>query len=201
MKRFGIFLLAFAITLTFGAGARAQGDDASVIDASSAGGNVSINAVPAPEPVIQVLSLKDPVAKIRSVKKARLDKKTANSVMLLSRTERRQVALLALKDKRGEPLVRYDSNGDYQGGVDDLDLHRSYARPKVVEDRQLADPDEMAVAPELGIRLMMARLKALETHALAQVPDDGEPLPDTVKLRLLLARAKALQAFEERHAG
>ena len=48
------------------------------------------------------------------------------------------------------------------------------------------------------VRLLMARLKALETLALSQVEDDGEALPDTVAQRLAAARLKAVEAHQNK---
>ena len=46
----------------------------------------------------------------------------------------------------------------------------------------------------------MARMKALEAHALASAADarDDAELPETVKLRLFLARMKAVEAHQKK---
>ena len=45
---------------------------------------------------------------------------------------------------------------------------------------------------------MLARLKAVEAHALSQVPDTDEALPDSVLLRLKEARLKAVEAHQRK---
>lgn len=71
---------------------------------------------------------------------------------------------------------------------------------RVIKDDKQDDPeaDLLAISDTARIRLMMARLKAVEAHVLAQVPDDGEALPQRVTDRLKEARAKALEAHRAR---
>jgi hypothetical protein len=88
---------------------------------------------------------------------------------LLSRTERHQIALLVETPRSGEPLVSYSLNDeDNDGGADDLDLQSSFGRPKVA--KQIDQNDE----------------------------DRDQGLSDAVKLRLFLARMKAVKAHEKK---
>lgn len=88
---------------------------------------------------------------------------------LLTRTERHQIALLVDAPKSADPLQRHSVNDeDTDGGEDDLDLQSSFGRPKVVKKMEQNDDDK----------------------------DQG--LSDAVKLRLFLARMKAIKAHEKK---
>lgn len=111
------------------------------------------------------------------------------------------MALLAPKPKSGEQPVRkqvHDQNGD--GGYDELVLHRSFSRPKLVsegdDNKDIADVAE----PSDGIklRLFIARMRAVEAHALAQAADVDGDLSDSVKQNLADARLKAVQAHQKK---
>lgn len=175
----------------------------SVVDMSVAAQGVTISAIPMPPRAIEVLSLEQS-DRLRAAKKARIAKKKAAAAIMLSRTERRQVALLVASTNPGEPQVfTYDPNNNYQGGLDELDLHRSFNRPKVVDesanDKSASDEADQDELPgHIRLRLMMARLKAVEAHALSQVQDTDEALPDSVLLRLKEARLKAVEAHQRK---
>lgn len=175
-------------------------DAPSIVDMSEAAQGVAISAIPAPPRAIEVLTLEES-DRMRAARKARIAaKKKASTVLMLSRTERRQVAILAANTQTsGEPQSHvYDQDDNSQGNIDDLDLHRSFSRPRVVDepDGDKADADE--VPGHIRVRLMMARLKAVEAHALNQVTDDGEALPDSVMARLKEARLKAVEAHQRK---
>lgn len=173
----------------------------SIVDMSEAAQGVAISAIPTPPRAIEVLTLEES-DRLRAIKKARLAKKKASTVQMLSRTERRQVALLvAANQPSGElPGLSYDPHDGYQGGVDDLDLHRSFSRPRVVDEPAAEQADADEVPDHIRLRLMLARLKAVEAHALSQVQDDGEALPDSVLARLKEARLKAVAAHQRKFA-
>lgn len=157
---------------------------------------VTISAIPAPMPVIEVIQPDSSAA----VRKQRLAKKKSLPVMMLSRTERRQAQILVADSKSGEPGLpghSYNPNDDFQGGPDELDFHRSYSRPKLISDADEAD-DAPALSPYVRLRLLMARLKALEVHALNQVPDPGDDLSEPVLERLKAARLKAVEAHRNK---
>jgi len=88
---------------------------------------------------------------------------------LLTRTERHQIALLVEKPKSADPSLRYSINDeDTDGGADDLDLQASFGRPKVAKKMDQNDEDK------------------------------DQALSDAVKLRLFLARMKAIKAHEKK---
>ena len=178
----------------------------SLIDASS-NQEVTVSAIAQPAPVIEVLKPINPMAKLRAAKKvAQATKPHTIPVQLLSRSERQQMALLLSnlsekeKGKAKQKFVDDDDDGD--DGYEALPLHQFYTRPRLVRDDE---PDEAAnitlFNDNVRLRLMMARLKALEAHAMAQVQDDGEPLPERVSNRLAEARAKALARHAELHSS
>ena len=170
-------------------------ESSSVVDAEVVAG-VTISAIPAPIPVIEVLQLDG----AGSGKKQRLAKKKVSPVMMLSRTERRQVQILvADSDSKNNSLPghSYHPNDDFEGGPDDLDFHRSYSRPRLIVDADEVD-DGVPLSPTVRLRLLMARLKALEAHALSQVPDSGEDISPAVLDRLKAARLKAVQAHQNK---
>ena len=199
--------LMFATVLAFSTvevcAAEPASDEApSVVDMSITAQGVTISAIPMPPRDIKVLTLEES-DRLRAAKKARFEarlaKKKAATVLMLSRTERRQVALLVASTHTGEAQVfTYDPNDNYQGGLDELDLHRSFNRPKVVDDSSSDEVDRDDLPGHIKLRLMLARLKAVETHALSQVPDTGEALPDSVMLRLKEARLKAVEAHQRK---
>lgn len=159
---------------------------------------VVISPVPMPSPVIETLMT--PVSKLRPTKKLKLAKKKTLPVLVLSRTERRQIALALATTDNGDRLVGkqvHDQNDDV--GFDELVLHRSYSRPKLAEVPDDADqPDRDELSPAIKLRLLMARLKAVEAHALAQIDDDGEALPPNVAARLAAARQQAVALHQRK---
>lgn len=183
-----------------GASAAIAEEAQSVIDMSEAAPGVIVSAIPSPAAVVEVLKLDDPVARAHAAKKLRLAKKKTSPIMMLSRTERRQMALLVVDGKAGEPQGQsYIPDDNYQGGLEQLDLHRSFNRPRVV-DEPIDDREDVAgLSSHVRLRLLMARLKAVEMHALNQVADsDDEPLPEAVRLRLQAARMKAVEAHQRK---
>ena len=81
-----------------------------------------------------------------------------------------------------------------------LVLHRSYSRPRLATEAEEESDD--ALDPQLSetvrLRLFLARMKAVEAHALAQVNDTDDDLPAAVKERLQMARQKAVQAHQKK---
>ena len=172
---------------------------ASVVDMSVAAQGVTISAIPAPSPVVEVLNFDDPAARQRAARKLQQAKKKPSPAILLTRTERRQVALLVASNKSGEPHgFTYDQDGGNQSGLDDLDLHRSFSRPKIVDESSTDKADANELPRHIRLRLMLARLKAVEAHALSQVVDSDEALPESILLRLKEARMKAVQAHQDK---
>lgn len=193
-----------AAVLAFSVGghcaAETVGDEAkSAIDMTEAGQGVVVSAIPAPAPVIEVLTLEDPVARARSAKKLRLAKKKPLPSLMLTRVERRQMALLAITGKSDEPQGQiYNPDDSYQGGPDELVLHRSFSRPRVVDESNDEREDFQELSAQVRLRLLIARLKAVEAHALNQVPEGDEALSESVLQRLQEARMKAVQAHQKK---
>lgn len=194
-------VLAFS-AVEVGASEQSSDEAASVVDMTVAAQGVSISAIPMPPRAVEVLTLEQS-DRLRAAKKARIEariaKKKAAAAIMLSRTERRQVALLSASTHAGEPQVfTYDPHDNYQGGLDELDLHRSFNRPKVVDESASDEADQDDIPDHIRLRLMLARLKAVEAHALSQVPDTDEALPDSVLARLKEARLKAVAAHQRK---
>ncbi len=169
--------------------------------ALSTDSSVVVTPVPMPASVIEVVATAKPVVKLRSAKRSKLTKSRPLPKMMLSRTERHQMALLAPKPKNGDQAVRkqlHDQNGET--GYDELVLHRSFSRPKLVNEIEDDEgtPDAAELSGTIKLRLFMARMKAVEAHALSQVADTDDDLSDTIKLRLTNARMKAVQAHQKR---
>jgi hypothetical protein len=138
----------------------------SIVEASGADAGVTVTPIPMPEPVTQLLEPVNPVAKLRSAKKLKLAKKESFPRTMLSRTERHQMALLLAKPNSADhqPSRKHLHDEHGEAGYDELALHSFFNRPKVASE-----------------------------------PADGEDadafdLSETIKLRLFLARAKAVQA-------
>lgn len=125
---------------------------------------VTVTPIPPPASVTEFRS------DLPRAKKLKIAKKKSIPKAMLSRTERHQMALLAPKTKISDPsLVDAVNDEDTGSGIEDLDLHRSFSRPK------LAEADDQN-----------------------QQDVDDEELPDTIKLRLFLARMKAVQAHQKK---
>ena len=187
-------VLAF-LTVDICAAEQVSDEAQSVVDMSEPAQGTTISAIPMPSPVIEVLNF-DPAAK-QPVRKLHLAKKKPTPVLMLTRTERRQVALLAASTKSsGAQGHTYDPNDNDDDDLDELVLHRSYSRPRIVDEP--ADLDVDKLPGHIRLRLLFARLKALEAHALSQIPDTDEALPDSVMLRLRKARLKAVAAHQQK---
>ena len=160
-----------------------------------------------PSPSLSVTVAANGEIKLPEIKpssKPKIAKKNVLSKTLLSRSARSQMALLAEEPKSGTKFTfHFFDDEDYDFGSDDLDLHRSFSRPKVVDADDHDGSDELAVSDHARVRLFMARMKAVEAHRAAhgeeRVASAGDAdLPDNVKLRLFLARQQALRAHEKK---
>lgn len=196
-----LFALALTIFFSLTAPASESDDQASFVDASVPHAGVTITPIPMPAAVTEVLPPINPAAKLRAAKKAKQAAKEALPATLLSRTERHQMALMVARHKNSEAPVHSAGDED-EGQSHDGDhvLQQFYSRPRVIKDDKQDDPeaDLLAISDTARVRLMMARLKAVEAHVLAQVADDGEALPQRVTDRLKEARAKALEVHRAR---
>lgn len=144
---------------------------------SSEGSAASVaSAVLSSEAIVTVTPIPPPAsvtefrADLPRAKKLKVAKKKSIPKAMLSRTERHQMALLAPKAKAGDLLLDVANEEDAGSGIADLDLHRSFARPRLIE---VEDQDNNDI-------------------------DDDDDLSDTIKLRLYLARMKAVQAHQKK---
>jgi hypothetical protein len=163
------WLLVAAVVAFSSLGANASeqvSDEAtSIVEVSGVDAGVTVTPILMPEPVTQLLQPANPVAKMRAAKKLELAKKESFPKTMLSRTERHQMALLLPKSSSaGQPSRKHLHDEHGETGYDELALHSFFNRPKVV-----SEPAENEDADALG-------------------------LSETIKFRLFLARAKAVQA-------
>jgi hypothetical protein len=163
--------------------------------------DVVVTPIPIQPSVIDLAAATKPVVKLRPTKRSKLTKKKSLPTMMLSRTERHQMALLAPKPKSGEQSVRkqlHDQNGD--GGFDELVFHRCFSRPKLVSEsdgnQDIADFADLSDG--IKLRLLIARMRAVEAHAMVQAADADGNLSDTVKQKLADARMRAVQAHQKK---
>jgi hypothetical protein len=167
-------------------------------DALPADVGVVVTPVPMPAPVTQLLAAPNP-AKLVAARKAKVAKAKVFPKSMLSRSEQRQIALLANSPRLSDWKWRKQfQDEDGQSGFDELAIHRSFSRPRLADPMELADLDADAVPAEVGLRLWFARMKAVEAHVLANVPDAGDPLPAVVSERLRVARERAVAAHQRR---
>ena len=169
--------------------------------APSTDSNIVVTPIPMPASVIELATTAKPVVKLRSAKGSKLAKNRPLPKMMLSRTERHQMALLVPKPKNGEQAVPKQLEGQNgETGYDEPAFHGPYSRPRPV--RELEDDDDTPDAAQLSdtikLRLFIARMRAVEAHALAHVADTDDDLSDIIKLRLANARMKAVQAHQNR---
>ena len=161
---------------------------------------VVVTPVPMPIPatVVEILKPAGHGHKLRPVKKAKPADTHDFPKVLLSRSERRQLALLAA-NSQPEDLLRkflHDQNGET--AYDELTLHSFYSRPRLASEEEAETPEADALSDSVKLRLLLARLKAVEALALAQVADPGDELPANIRQRLATARHKAVEAHRNK---
>lgn len=134
---------------------------------------VTIAPVPMPGAVVELASYSPQNTHLRLAKRAKAAK-VARARSMLSRTAREQIAI-ANTTSKVDDRDRLDASDDEDDdpGLDDQDLHRSFSQPKVAKTPDQADDDDHAVID----------------------------LPDHIKLRLLMARTKAVEAHILSQAG
>ena len=167
---------------------------------------VTVHPIPMPAPVIELLKMPPSNGRGASVKKLKLAKKKPLPKSILSRTERQQLALLAPKHTAGNAALRdYFGDDDAEPGIDDLDLHRFFSRPKVAsaDNEDEGDVKGFVIPDTVKLRLFMARMKAVEAHALAKAADQYGELDkvfsENVRQRLNRARLQAVEAHQKTH--
>ena len=208
MRRWSFLILAAVALLSSGARAFEPVAEDGVSPGAGLEAGVVVSAIPAPAAVIQLLQPAAGAPKLRAsvpVKKIKVAKARPIPKSLLSRSERQQLALRTSSGKLSAVNVRkFFDDEDQSSGLDELVLHRSFARPRLPSGPQNEDDDAaLAELPAtVKLRLLMARMKAVEAQALAAAGDrpDGQEMTDEVKVRLLLARNRALEAHRRLHA-
>lgn len=176
------------------------------VEALAADVAVIVTPIPMPAQVTELLGARANPAKALADKKVKVADRKPLPKILLSRTERQRIALAkaAAPAKAGDPPLRKilrDEEGD--GGYEDLPLHRSFSRPRVAPADAGDDADAVAALSDgVKLRLLLARMKAVEAHALTWAVDQpgvaDEPLSEAVQTRLSLARMKAVAAHRSR---
>lgn len=161
---------------------------------------VVVTPVPMPiaATVVEILKPTGHGHKLRPAKKAKPADKPDFPKALLSRSERRQLALLTASSKPEDLLRRFlhDQNGET--AYDALTLHSFYSRPRLATEAQADMPEADELSDTVKLRLLLARLKAVEALALAQVADPGDELPANIAQRLAAARHKAVEAHRNK---
>lgn len=165
---------------------------------------VTITPVPTQAMVVELTSYAPKPTSIRQAKKAKAAK-VAGAKSMLSRSAREQIVLANSAAKQDEPtgLIASDSD-DEESSLDDLDLHRSFSKPRVARSFDQMDEDDASteLPGHIKLRLLLARVKAVDAFNLNQASkasgnaDDG--LSDAVKLRLQSARAQAVKLHSEK---
>jgi hypothetical protein len=133
---------------------------------------VTIAPVPMPGAVVELTSY-SPRNTAKQVKTVKATK-VAQAKSMLSRSARGQIALASTAAK-ADDHERLDASDDEDDdpGLDDQDLHRSFSQPKVAKKPDQADDADNAAID----------------------------LPEHIKLRLLMARTKAVDAHILSQAG
>lgn len=175
------WLLAAVAAFTFGVHAADQAIEPMVSFTVPEQDGVTVTAIPAPMLVLQMElrngSALPPIKSAKSAKKLKQAKLQALAKSLpktmLSRTERHQMALMVAAKPQAQggqvALLHLFDDEDAGSGPEDTDLHRSFSRPRVAEVAKL------------------------------EVEDDADDeLSDSVKLRLLIARTRAVQLHEKK---
>jgi len=131
---------------------------------------VILTPIPTPPPVIELLTELKPVEKLHPAKKLKLAKRKPVKDTMFSRSARHQMALLAAKPRAGDPSIR-----DF---FDDEDVDFG--------------------ASDLDFHRSFSRPKVKEVADRDE--DDDADISEAVKLRLFVARMKAVQAHEKKFA-
>lgn len=174
MPWFVVAAVVFALS-SWGVNAsdRAVAEDSAVevvapVAIADAAVTVIVSPIPMPARVTELLKELNSAPEMRPAKKLKVAKKKSLPKAMFSRTEQRQIALAAVKRTSAEPSLQDVFNDE--GGdsaADNLDFQRSFSRPRL---SKVTDQDE---------------------------EDTDSDITETVKLRLFLARMKAIQAHQK----
>ena len=133
---------------------------------SNADVSVTIAAIPMPAQVVELARYSPKKNGLGQTKKIKAAKVEIAKSML-SRSARQQIAIASTSNKPDDKArLLASENEDAGTGFDMLDLHRSFSQPRVAKVADHADDDDEAVSD----------------------------LPDHIKLRLFMARTKAVEA-------
>lgn len=125
---------------------------------------VTVTAIPSHSMMAELVKELKPSPEMRPSRRVAQHKPLPKS--LLSRTERHQMVLLVAPTKSGKSsLLDILNDEDADQGSDDLDLQRSYSRPKVVEvDDSDEDSHDQGLSEAVKLRLFLARQQAVRAH-------------------------------------
>ncbi len=207
MRKFLLVVLTFLTALSAHAWEATTPDnqqDEVMTQASYAEASVTIAPVPMPAMVVELAHYAPKNAGAGQSRRAKANK-VARARSMLSRSAREQIALgtaPAKADERARLTASDDEDDDT--GLDDLDLHRSFSQPKLAKNPDQADDDGAVIdlPDHVKLRLLMARAKAVDAYVLNEVgkasgPAD-EALSEVVKVRLYIARTRALKVHGEK---
>lgn len=169
MRKFLILFLASITAVVVHAGEATIADvesQVAVAQPAYAEALVTIAPVPMPAAVIELAHYLPERTSLKQAKRVKAAK-VARVKSMLSRSAREQIALARTSAKPDDRVrLTASENEDADSGIDGLDLHRSFSQPKVAKEADQAADDEADI-----------------------------DLSDHVKLRLLLARTKAVEAY------
>jgi hypothetical protein len=170
VRKFLILVLTSLVAIGVSAAELAATDtDSQVASTQSPSGEALVTIAPVPMPalVIEQARYLPERTTLRQAKRVKAAK-VARVKSMLSRSAREQIALSRTSSKPDERAhLTASEHEDMDGGNDALDLHRSFSQPKVAKGPDQADEEESA----------------------------ADELSDHVKLRLLIARTKAVEAY------
>lgn len=133
---------------------------------SNADVSVTIAAIPMPAQVVELARYSPKKNNLGQTKKVKAAK-VAIAKSMLSRSARQQIAIASTSSKPDDKArLLASENEDTGTGFDMLDLHRSFSQPRVAKVADQADEEDETLSN----------------------------LPEHIKLRLLLARTKAVEA-------
>ena len=135
--------------------------------------SVTIAAIPMPAQVVELARYSPRKNGLGQSKKVKAAK-VAIAKSMLSRSARQQIAIASTSSKPDDKArLLASENEDAGTGFDMLDLHRSFSQPRVAKLADQADEDDESLSN----------------------------LPEHIKLRLLMARTKAVEAHILKQVG
>jgi hypothetical protein len=168
------WLLAAVAAFTFGVHAADQASEPVVSFTVPEQDGVTVTAIPAPMLVLQ-MELRNgsdlrPLKTAKVVKKLKQVKLETPPKSMLSRTERHQMALMVAAKPQASGgnsvLVNLFHDEDAGSGPEDIDLHRSFSRPRIAElvEQDVEDDADDELSDAIKLRLLIARTRAVRLH-------------------------------------